>query len=100
MVEVECFGAATRQKGSGQISDLSRNGALLSQTDILPVRGELVGLSMESAEGPVLLIGWVTRHVDQGFAIEFDHLEPKSTDFIDNWAAVVRSRGRGMPSRQ
>lgn len=98
-MQVECFGAATRQKGPGQVSELSRNGALVSQTDILPVRGELVGLGLDTANGTILLIGWVTRHTDQGFAIEFDHLDAKAIDFIDNSAAIVRSRGRGRPQR-
>ena len=94
MIEVECYGAATRQKGPGQISDLSRNGAMLSQTEIVPVRGELVGISFDTVDGPILMIGWVIRHIDQGFAIEFDHLDQNAIDFIDNCAAVVPSRGR------
>jgi hypothetical protein len=98
MVEVECYGAATRQKGSAQISDLSLNGAMVSHTNITPVRGELIGISFDAADGPILLIGWVVRHIDQGFAIEFDHLDQTATDFIDNCAAVVPSRGRGRPS--
>jgi PilZ domain len=98
MVEVECYGAATRQKGPGQVSELSHNGALVSRTEILPVRGELVGLGMDTANGPVLLIGWVTRHTHQGFAIEFDHLDQNAIDYIDNCSAVVPSRGRGRPS--
>ena len=97
MVQVECLGAATRQKGPGQVSELTRNGALVSQTEILPVRGELVGLGLESPSGAILLIGWVTRHTHQGFAIEFDHLDARAIDFIDDCAAVVPSRGRGRP---
>jgi hypothetical protein len=98
LVEVLCYGAATRQKGPGHVSELSRNGALVSETAILPVRGELVGLSMDTANGPILLIGWVTRHINKGFAIEFDHLDPNAIDYIDNCAAVVSSRRRGRPS--
>jgi hypothetical protein len=95
MVDVKCYGAATRQKGSGQISDLSINGALVTHTEITPVRGELVGISLDSPDGAILLVGWVVRHVDQGFAIEFDHLNEKTAAFINNAAAIVPSRGRG-----
>ena len=98
LVEVLCYGAATRQKGPGHVSELSRNGALVSETAILPVRGELVGLSMDTANGPILLIGWVTRHINKGFAIEFDHLDPNAIDYIDNCAAVVPARRRGRSS--
>jgi hypothetical protein len=59
------------------------------------VRGELVGLSIDTADGPILLISWVTRHINRGFAIEFDHRDPNAIDYIDNCAAVVPSRRRG-----
>ncbi len=98
MVQIQCYGSATRNKGSGWISDLSRQGALISRTAVTPVRGDLVGISIDTSHGPVLLTGWVVRHIYKGFAIEFDHLDQNATEFIDDVAAIVPSRGRGKPS--
>jgi len=73
---------------------------MISHTGLTPVRGELVGIHFESKDGPVLLIGWVVRHIEKGFAIEFDHLDAKATEFVDNATAIVPSRGRGKASDQ
>lgn len=94
MVDIECYGAATRQKGRAQLADVSREGALVLQTRIMPIRGELVGVTADTPSGSVLLIGWCVRHVHDGFAIEFDHLDERAGSFIDDLSAVVRAPSR------
>ena len=99
MVDVKCYGAATRQKGRGQLSDLSHTGALVSQTGLVPVRGELVGITLDSENGSILFVGWVVRHIDNGFAIEFDHLDEKAAAFLEASTGFVPTPGRGRTGK-
>lgn len=99
MVDFECYGAATRQKGRAQLVDVSRQGALVLKTRITPIRGELVGITADTPSGNVLLIGWCVRHVENGFAVEFDHLDERTTGFIDDLASIVPARSRPRPAR-
>jgi hypothetical protein len=85
----DCVLAGIRQRASGRVADISHQGALIDGTQAIPVRGELVGLTFPHGEKPVLLIGWVTRHVEHGFAIEFDHLDERARGLIDDLAALV-----------
>ncbi|MCA9502106.1 MAG: PilZ domain-containing protein [Myxococcales bacterium] len=94
-VDIECHGTATRQKGRALLADVSHDGALVLKTGIVPIRGELIGVTADTVAGPLLLIGWCVRHVDDGFAIEFDHLDERAAAFIDDLSSVVPTRSRG-----
>jgi hypothetical protein len=90
----ECLLAGYRQKARGVVRDISHHGALVVETEAIPVRGELVGLTFDHDNEAVLLIGWVTRHVDHGFAIEFDHLNERAQALIDHLSALVEVERR------
>jgi hypothetical protein len=90
----ECDVAGYRQRGRGRLADISHKGALIVESDAIPVRGELVGLAFDDVVGAVLLIGWVVRHIDKGFAIEFDHLNQRARDLIDDLVALVEVERR------
>ncbi len=86
----ECLCSGSRGKGSGLLVDISDSGALVEEASFFPVRGELIGLAIEI---PVvesgLLIGWVSRHTDKGFAIEFDVSSPQSKRLVKEIGAIV-----------
>jgi len=91
-----CLCAAVRQRGRGRIQDISPSGCLIVDSPITPCRGELVGLTFDHKAGNMLLIGWVVRHVDNGFAIEFDHLEPDSLELIKTLESIVPTSRRRL----
>ena len=89
----ECICAGTNQRGMGTLEDISRTGALIENTRVIPDRGEVVGLSLDLAGfGCIVLIGHMVRRTITGFAIEFDHLDTDAELFIDNVASLVKSR--------
>ena len=86
----ECLCSGFKRKGSGLLVDISDSGAMLEEASFIPVRGELVGLAIEIAAGETgLLIGWVTRHTDRGFAIEFDESSPHTQHLVQEIGAIV-----------
>ncbi len=86
----ECLCTGFRRKGTGLVVDLSDSGALLEEASFVPVRGELVGLAIKIAVGESgLLIGWVTRHTDKGFAVEFDESSPQTQRLVKQIGAIV-----------
>lgn len=89
----ECLCAGVKQKGSGVVANISRSGALIENTTVLPDRGELVGLCLEVAGvGCVVLVGRLVRQTFKGFAIEFDHLDARAAKLVDSVAAILRAR--------
>lgn len=86
----ECLCSGSRGKGSGFLVDISDSGALMEEASFVPVRGELIGIAIEIpvAESG-LLIGWVTRHTNKGFAIEFDVSSPQSKRLVKEIGAIV-----------
>ncbi len=91
----ECICSGFHEKGSGVLADISGTGALLEQTSFMPVRGELIGLSLElPLPGACLLIGWVSRHTKAGFAIEFDQSDADTQRLARDIGAIVPVRPR------
>ena len=86
----ECLCLGVKRKGSGLLVDISDFGALVEEASFVPVRGELIELAIEIpvAESG-LLIGWVTRHTDKGFAIEFDESSPQTKRLVKDIGAIV-----------
>ncbi len=86
----ECLCSGFREKGSGLLVNISDTGALLEEASFVPIRGELIGLAIEIpvAESG-LLIGWVSRHTDKGFAIEFDESSPQTKRLAREIGAIV-----------
>ncbi len=86
----ECLCSGYREKGSGLLVNISDTGALLEEASFIPIRGELIGLAIEIpvAESG-LLIGWVSRHTDKGFAIEFDESSPQTKRLAREIGAIV-----------
>ncbi len=86
----ECLCSGFRRKGRGLLVDISDSGALVEEVSFLPVRGELIGLAIEiPVVGSRLLIGWVARHTDKGFAIEFDESSPDTKQLAKEIGAIV-----------
>ena len=93
--------AGTNQRGTGVLADISRTGALIEKTLVVPDRGELVGLALELQDlGALVLIGRVVRQTFSGFAIEFDHLDARATEFVDCVAGLVKPQGRTREGAQ
>lgn len=89
----ECMCAGTTQRGTGTLEDISRTGALIENSRVIPDKGEVVGLSLDLAGfGCIVLIGHMVRRTLTGFAIEFDHLDADAELFIDNVSSLVNSR--------
>ena len=94
--QFECLCAGIRQKGSGVLEDISSKGARIAKTLVVPDRDELVGLRLELPNrGCIVLIGRVVRQTLDGFAIEFDHLDPEAERFVEDVAAIVQILGAG-----
>ncbi len=92
----KCLCSGFWRKGSGVLTSISGSGALLEETSFVPVGGELVGLSLDlPLPGASLLIGWVSRHTDSGFAIEFDKSDAETQRLAREIAAIVPMRSRG-----
>jgi hypothetical protein len=86
----ECLCTGFKRKGTSLVVDLSETGALLEEASFVPVRGELVGIAIEIAAGESgLLIGWVTRHTDNGFAVEFDESSSETQRLVREIGAIV-----------
>jgi hypothetical protein len=66
-------------EGIALLRDLSSHGACIENTSARPELGRAVQLRVRVAdrEEPQTLIGNVVRHIDNGFAVEFDHSEPE-----------------------
>ena len=95
MANFECLCSGFWRKGSGVLADISGSGALLEETSFVPVRGELVGLSLElPLPGACLLIGWVSRHTKRGFAIEFDESDAETQRLARDIGAIVPVRAK------
>ena len=74
--------------------------ALLEKTLFTPVCGEPVALSMQlPLDGEGLLIDWVSRHTESGFAIELDEASPAPERLASYVAGVVpvRPEPNGSP---
>ncbi len=94
----ECLCSGFWQKGSGILTNISGSGAQIEETSFVPGRGELVGLSLDlPLPGASLLIGWVARHTESGFAIEFDESDAETQRLAREIAAIVPMRSRGDP---
>ena len=91
----ECLCSGFHEKGSGVLTDISGSGAMLEETSFVPVRGELIGLSLDlPLPGACLLIGWVSRHTKAGFAIEFDQSDADTQRLARDIGAIVPVRPR------
>jgi hypothetical protein len=97
----ECLCSGSREKGSGLLVDISDSGALLEEASFIPVRGELIGLAIEIPLcESALLIGWVSRHTNKGFAIEFDESSPQSKRLAKEIGAIVPANAKAGRRRK
>jgi hypothetical protein len=86
----ECLCSGFKRKGRGLLVEISDFGALVEEASFVPVRGELIELAIETPVAKSgLLIGWVTRHTDRGFAIEFDESSPETKRLVKDIGAIV-----------
>jgi PilZ domain. len=74
----EVLNAYPPLEGVALLSDLSARGACVEDTSARPEIGKTVQLSVRVSEReePQLLVGKVVRHVENGFAVEFEKPEP------------------------
>ena len=91
----KCHCSDGRQEGVGTLEDISRSGALIEKTVVVPERGDRVDLSLEvPVIGSLVLRGRVVRRTITGFAIEFERLEASASRLVDDLAAIVEARKR------
>ncbi len=82
----------TRREAASPSTSLDPE-ALLEKTLFTPVCGEPVALSMQlPLDGEGLLIDWVSRHTESGFAIELDEASPAPERLASYVAGVVPVR--------
>ena len=75
----KCLCSGFWRKGSGVLTSISSSG----------------GVSLDlPLPGASLLIGWVSRHTDSGFAIEFDKSDAETQRLAREIAAIVPMRSR------
>jgi hypothetical protein len=78
------------EEGAGTLSDLSYQGARVEDASIRPAIGTKIRLYVFiQPVSPFELHGYVVRHTDEGFAIEFANIEPEIARLVDDVAAIV-----------
>jgi len=78
------------EEGAGTVTDISYLGARVEEASIRPAVGTKIRLYVFiQPVSPVELQGYVIRHTEEGFAIEFAKLEPEIARLVDDVAAVV-----------
>lgn len=81
-------------EGAGVLTDISYQGARLEDTSIRPLLGDHVRLYVfVRPVDPFELVGSVVRHTNDGFAIEFEKLDPDTQSLVDDVAAIVSVPG-------
>jgi len=80
--------SAGREDGTGILINISYSGALLTETSLQPRIGSQVRAYVLLSE-PFDVVGKVTRHVKDGFAIEYAAVSPELSRLIDYAAAIV-----------
>ncbi len=96
-IRFEGFYSAGRVKGVGVLANISYSGALIEDTAMRPEIGTRIKLYVHlkppcafEAATPSELIGVVSRHSSDGFAVKFeDNLDPDVREMVDNAAALV-----------
>jgi hypothetical protein len=78
------------EEGAGTVTDISYRGARVEEASIRPAVGSKIRLYVFiQPVSPIELQGYVVRHTEEGFAIEFAKLEPEIARLVDDVAAVV-----------
>ena len=91
----ETLYSSEREEGAGVLTDISYRGALLEDTSIRPGLAAHVRLYVFLRPvDPFELVGSVVRHTSDGFAIEFEKLDPETRSLVDDVAAIVSVPGR------
>ena len=86
----ETLYCSERREGAGVLVDISYRGALLEDASIRPEIGAHVRLYVFIRPvDPFELVGSVVRCTDDGFAVEFEKLDPESQSLVDDVAAIV-----------
>ena len=90
----ETLVSSGRQEGAGVLVDISYRGALLEDSSILPDLAAHVRLYVFIRPvDPFELVGNVIRHTSNGFAVEFEKLDPETQSLVDDVAAIVSVPG-------
>ncbi len=96
-IRLAVFYSSGRMEGDGVLGNISYSGALIEDTTMRPEIGTPVALYVYlkppnafEAVTPFKLVGHVTRHTSDGFAIEYkDNLDPDVRRMVDDAAAIV-----------
>ncbi len=86
----ETLYSSGRQEGAGVLTDISYRGALLEDASLRPDLADYVRLYVfVRPVDPFELVGSVVRHTSDGFAVEFEKLDPETQSLVDDVAAIV-----------
>ena len=86
----ETLYSSGREEGAGALVDLSYRGALLENASFRPDLAAPVRLYVfVRPVDPFELVGSVVRHTSDGFAVEFEKLDPDTQSLVDDVAAIV-----------
>ena len=84
---VKLLCSADRQEGPAELTNLSSGGALLTGLQWTPAPGSVCHIVLQAAPGSVLT-GRVVRAVEDGFAVEFEDLNPSAKSLLDDLARM------------
>jgi hypothetical protein len=81
---------AGREEGGGTLVQLSYSGARLAQTSVQPEIGTKVTLYIFiQPVAPFELTGFVARHTEDGFALDYDLFDAEVRRLVDDVAALI-----------
>ena len=93
--QFETLYSAGRLEGSGILADISYSGAMIVEASLRPDVGEKIRLYVfVHPVSPFELIGNVVRHTEDGYAIEYEVLDPEVRRLVDDAAAIVTAPHR------
>ena len=82
--------AAGKEEGAGRLAELSYCGARLADVSILPAVGTKVTLYVfVQPVAPFEVTGWVSRHSDNGFALDYDLFDDEIRRLVDDVGALI-----------
>ena len=93
--QFETLYSAGRSEGAGILADISYSGAMIAEASLRPDVGEKIRLYVfVQPVSPFELIGNVVRHTEDGYAIEYEVLDPEVRRLVDDAAAIVTAPHR------
>lgn len=90
LTRFEALLSSGREEGVGVLADISLCGAAFADTNLAPPLGTVVrAYVFVNPVQPFEIIGRVVRRQDDGFALEYEKLEPEVRQLVEDVAGLV-----------